>query len=77
MNKKVYLQILREIYGVFEQNFNNSKNSAVLEPGTGQFSKTWGFEAKDLTFETKNFKLCSRGRSRGHGRPRRLHLKQI
>ena len=35
------------------QNFNNSKNSAVLEPRTGRFSRTWGLEAKakDLTFE--------------------------
>ena len=24
------------------QNFNNSKNSAVLEPRTEQFSRTWG-----------------------------------
>ena len=29
------------------QNFNGSKNSAVLEPRTGQFSRTWGLEAKD------------------------------
>ena len=40
------------------QNFNNSKNSAVLEPRTRQFSSTWGFEAKakDLTFEAKDLK---------------------
>ena len=47
------------------QNFNNSKNTAVLEPRTGQFSRTWGLEAKakDLTFEAKakDFKMCSRG----------------
>ena len=30
------------------QNFNNSKNTAVLEPRTGQFSRTWGLEAKDV-----------------------------
>ena len=36
------------------QNFNNSKTSAVLEPSTGQFSRTWGLEAKD-------FKMCPRG----------------
>ena len=46
------------------QNFNNSKNSAVLEPRTGQFSRTWGFEAKakNLTVEAKikNFKMCPR-----------------
>ena len=28
------------------RNFNNSKNTAVLEPRTGQFSRTWGLEAK-------------------------------
>ena len=31
--------------------FNNSENTAVLEPKTGQFLRTWGFEAKD-------FKMC-------------------
>ena len=54
------------------QNFNNSKNRAVLEPRTGQFSKTWGLKAKDLTFEAKvkDFKMCPRGQER----PRGLHL---
>ena len=47
------------------QNFNNSKNTAVLEPRTGQFSRTWGLEAK-----AKDFKMCPRGQ----GRPRELHL---
>ena len=47
------------------QNFNNSKNSAVLEPRTGQFSRTWGLEAK-----AKDFKMCPRGQ----GRPPGLHL---
>ena len=28
------------------QNLNNSKTSAVFEPKTGQFLRTWGFEAK-------------------------------
>ena len=60
------------------QNFSNSKNIAVLEPRTGQFSRTWGLEAtaKDLTFEAKakDFKMCPRGRPRGQGRPRGLHL---
>ena len=41
------------------------KNSAVLGPRTGQFSRTWGFEAK-----AKDFKMCPRGQ----GRPRGLHL---
>ena len=47
------------------QSFNISKNSAVLEPRTGQFSRTGGLEAKakDLTFEAKakDFKMCPRG----------------
>ena len=75
-------QIFCEVSGVFQRNFNCSKNSAVLEPRTGQFSRTWGFEAKakakDLTFEAKakakDFKMCPRGRPRGQGRPRGLHL---
>ena len=48
------------------QNFNHSKNSAVLEPRTGQFLRTWGFEAK-----AKDLKMCPRGQ----GRPRGLHLR--
>ena len=47
------------------QNFNNSKISAVLEPRTGQFSRTVGLEAK-----AKDFKMCPRGQ----GRPQGLHL---
>ena len=43
------------------RNFNNSKNSAVLEPRIGQFLRTWGLKAKDLTFEAKDFKMCPRG----------------
>ena len=50
------------------QNFNNSKDSAVLEPRTGQFSRTGGLEAKakDLTFEAKakDFKMCPQGQGR-------------
>ena len=84
--QKKCTQIFWEVSGVFQWNFNCSKNSAVLEPRTGQFSRTWGFEAKakakDLTFEAKakakDFKMCSRGRPRGRprgqGRPRELHL---
>ena len=51
------------------QNFNHSKISAVLEPRTGQFSRTRGFEAK-----AKDLKMCPRERPRGQGRPRVLHL---
>ena len=49
----------------FPTKFQRFKNSAVLEPRTGQFSRTWDFEAK-----AKDFKMCSRGQ----GRPRGLHL---
>ena len=33
-------QIFREVSGVFQHNFNYSKTSAILEPRTGQFSRT-------------------------------------
>ena len=70
--KKVFTKIFQAIstkrrfpknFSSAPQNFNNSKNSAVLEPRTGQFSRTWGLEAKakDLTFEAKDFKMCPRG----------------
>ena len=87
--KKVFTKIFQAIstkkrflknFSSAPQNFNNSKNSAVLEPRTGQFSRTWDLEAKakakDLTFEAKakDFKMCPRGRPRGQGRPRGLHL---
>ena len=72
--KKVFTKIFLAIstktrfpknFSSVSQNFSNSKNSAVLEPRTGQFSRTWGLEAqaKDLTFEAKakDFKMCPRG----------------
>ena len=78
--KKVFTKIFQAIstkkrflknFSSAPQNFNNSKNSAVLEPRTGQFSRTWGLEAKakDLTFEAKakDFKMCPLGRPRGQG----------
>ena len=37
----------------FPTKFQRFKNSAVLEARTGQFSRTWGFEAK-----AKDFKMC-------------------
>ena len=76
--KKVFTKIFQAIstkkrfpknFSSAPRNFNNSKNSAVLEPRTGQFSRTSGLEAK-----AKDFKMCPRGRSRGQGRPRGLHL---
>ena len=85
--KKVFTKIFQAIstkkrfpknFSSAPLNFNNSKNSAVLEPRTGQFSRTGGLEAKakDLTFEAKakDFKICPRGRPRGQERPRGLHL---
>ena len=67
-----------KIFSSTPQNFTNSKISAVLKPRTGQFSRTWGLEvkAKDLTFEAKakGCKMCPRGRPRGQGRARGLHL---
>ena len=33
-------QIFGEVSGVFQQDLNGTKNSAVLEPRTGQFSRT-------------------------------------
>ena len=79
--KKVFTKILQAIstkkrlsknFSGAPQNFNISKNNAVLEPRTGQFSRTWGLEAKakDLTFEAKDFKMCPRGQKG----PRGLHL---
>ena len=78
--KKKYFQAFskRKISGVLQkkssknfsgdlQNLNNSKSSAVLEPRTGQFSRTGGFEGM-----AKDFKMCPRGQ----GRPRGLHLWQ-
>ena len=87
--KKVFTKIFQAIstkkrfpknFSSAPQNFNIPKNRAVLEPRTGQFSRTLGLEAKakDLTFEAKakakDFKMCPRGRPRGQGRPRGLHL---
>ena len=72
--KKVFTKIFQAIstkkrfpknFSSAPQNFNNSKNTAVLEPRTGQFSRTRGLEAKakDLSFEAKakDFKMCPRG----------------
>ena len=83
--KRVFTKIFQAIstkkrfpknFSTAPQNFNFPKNSAVLEPRTGQFSRTSGLEAKakDLTFEAKDFKICPRGRPRGQGLPRGLHL---
>ena len=59
-------------YATSEEN----KKSAILEPRTGQFSRTWGFDAKTKakawSFEAKakDFKISPRGQ----GRPWGLHL---
>ena len=53
--KKVFTKIFQAIstkkrfpknFSSASQNFNNLKNTVVLEPRTGQFSRTWGLEAK-------------------------------
>ena len=43
-DKKRSSQIFHEVCGVFQQNFKDSKNSAVLEPRTGLFEdmRLWG-----------------------------------
>ena len=46
----------------FPTKFQRFKNSAVLEPRTGQFSRTCGFETK-----AKDFKMCPRGQERLRG----------
>ena len=60
--KKVFTKIFQAIsakkrfpknFSSASQNFNNSK---VLETRTGQFSRTWGLEAK-----AKGFKICPWG----------------
>ena len=41
--------------------FLTKQKSAVLEPRTGRFRALVSFEAKDLTFLAKDFKMCPRG----------------
>ena len=42
------------------QNFNNSKNNAVFEPRTGQFSRTWTvLEATDVFDDTTSAKTAN------------------
>ena len=57
---------------VFQKNFQAlhkllTTQKIVLSSSRGQFSRTWGFEAKDLSFEAKakNFKMCPRRRPWG------------
>ena len=75
--KKVFTNFLRGFWR-FQQNFNCSKIVLSSSRGQGNFRgpkasrprprpRTWGFEVKD-------FKMCPRGRPRGQGRPRGLHL---
>ena len=74
LQKKVFTKIFQAFstkkrfpknFSTAPRYFDNSKNSAVLEPKTGQFSRTWGLEAKakNLTFEAKakDFEICPRG----------------
>ena len=43
------------------QNFNHSKDSDVLEPRTGQFSRTCGFKANDFKMCPRGLHLCQEG----------------
>ena len=63
--------LLQKFFSGDLQNFCNLKNTAVHEPRTGQFSRTWGLEAKakDLTFEAKDIKMCPRDQGRPRGLP--------
>ena len=53
--KKVFANFPRGFWR-FPTKFQRFANSAVLEPRTGQFSRTLGFVAK-----AKDFKMCPRG----------------
>ena len=66
--KKVFANFPRGFWR-FPTKFVDSKNSAVLEPRTDQFLRTWGFEAKP-----KDLKMCPGGRPRGQERPPGLHF---
>ena len=64
-------KIFREVSGVFQQNFKVQIIVLSLSFGQGNlFWRSWGFKAKDLTFEAKDFKM----RPQDQGRPRGLHL---
>ena len=63
--KKKFFADFPQDFWRFPTKFQRFKNSAVLVPRTGQFSRTWGFEAK-----AKDFKMCPRGQ----GRPQEPHL---
>ena len=55
-NQKKVFAVFPQGFWRFPTKFGRFKNSAILEPRTGQFSWTWGFEAT-----AKDFKMCSRG----------------
>ena len=57
--KKKVLADFPQGFWRFPTKFQRFKNSAVLEPRTGQFSRTWGFEAKDYKMYPRGLHLCS------------------
>ena len=61
--KKVFADFPQGFW-CFLTKFQRFKNSAVLDPRTRQFSRSWGFEAK-----AKDFKMCHRRCPQGQGRP--------
>ena len=48
--QKRFLQIFREFSDVFQQDFNGTKNSAVLVPRTGPIFEDLRLQGKNLTF---------------------------
>ena len=65
LKKKKVIELVTEVkvkFYLFFFLFNESKNSAVLEPTTGYFRGLLSFEAqaKDLNFQTnaEDFKIC-------------------
>ena len=74
IKKKVFTKFFQALHKIL------TFQKLVLSSSRGQ-ANFRGLEAsrprpKDLTFEAKakDFKLCPRGRPRGQGRPRGLHL---
>ena len=67
--KKVFTKIF---WAISKKKKRSSQKFFKRSPQKNVIQKS--LEAKDLTFEAKDFKMCPRGRPRGQGRPRGLHL---
>ena len=64
---------------VFQKIFQALHKILTFQKIVLSYSSRGQHEAKDLTFEAKakDFKMCPRGRPRGQGRPRGLHLWRV